>query len=494
MIFMPFGEWAPDKPALTTGVVKAENLLPISDGYESGPSFVKDDYFDAVLDDPLRIMTLRDGVGDSTGFAFTRTNIYVAGADGAWTDITRATGGDYATVANGDWSVIPWGNSFYAVNGLDKIQKYVFGSPNCVDVNGVTTDFVTGKYSTIVKDFHVLADIKNGTALYPFRVWWSGRLRPELFDPSLATMAGWRDHNDIGTIQGITGGDYGVLYGSDGIARFDFYGPPGVFEFANIDLENGCMAPKSIIRLGSISFWLSSRGFRGYSGGGPVSPIGTEKVDRFFLGHANLDKLNLMSVSSLKNRPIVMWLYVSQNSVDGLPDEILFYNYRLGRFSSGKIVGLTLLGDSVIGPDFLDDARGNDLIDVDNPDELIDQNEGIPFIAGLDRNNNVLRVNDFTNPGTIVTSELGDMKTTVRTRIVRARLISDGRIGKYYVTVNSRDYQSDTFTTSPRLVPEPTGSVAINKRGRYNRLTIELEDGFSRLLGIEVEVTEGGIR
>lgn len=491
-MFVPFGEWAPDRPALASGVVLAENVLPIEDGYESGPQFLVDTKFDEIPGTPIKLLTFRDSTGGSRGFVFTLTHIYTNGPDGTWDDITHAAGA-YTTDALGDWSVIPWGDSFYAVNGADKIQKYVFGNAACTDIDGLSGGVLSGKYSTIIRDFHVLANVEEDSTAYPFRVWWSGRLRPELFDPSLVTMAGWKDHVDIGTIRGITGGDYGVLYGSDGIARIDFAGPPGVFQFTNIDLEVGCLHSRSIIQVGAVTFWLSSRGFRTYGGGAQGSAaIGDEKVDRWFLANAALDKLHLMSTLILANRPVVAWLYVSTNSVDGLPDAVLFYNYRKGRFSSGKFSSLSLFGSQITSPDFVDDAEGNDLIDVDGPDELIDEDDGAPFLAGATRDNFVMRINNYSNPGTIITKEVG--KPERRNRIIRARLVSDGRIGQYFLRVQSRDFQNDEYTQSPRLRPERSGSVAVNKRGRYNRITVELEDGFSRLMGLDLEMGDGGMR
>lgn len=357
-----FGEWTPDQPNAMSGITRADNALPTSTGYESGPSVSNGStIFPPVPQRPHFIKTFYDTQGVGFTFAFCPTAIYEL-TPISWRNITHAAG-PYTTPNNRMWEVVAWGNYFFAVNDVDKIQQYNFvgGSEVCVDIDGTETG-VVGRLIAIIGDHLVLADTVESEE-EDYRIRWSGRLRPTMFEPSLVTQAGWRDCVDIGSFRKLVSMSNmsGILLGQTGFALLEYIGPPGVFSMRTMDRETGCLTGASVISVSDRIFWLSSNGWRMYAGGGRALEIGAEKVDRTTLKNLDPDYIDKMSVILLPDRPVIMWLTVSRDSPDHEPDQAYFYNYLMNRWSFGRITDVLSLGVAVPPVALVDPAAGPEL-------------------------------------------------------------------------------------------------------------------------------------
>lgn len=345
-MFIPFGEWTPDQPSNASGIVRAENALPIASGYESGPApNPGKSVFPEIPERPLKVLTFYDSEGVGYTFAFCAEKIYELGGDG-WRNITHEDG-DYNTPPDRTWEVDVWGNFWYATNDIDPIQKYNFalGSEICEDIDG-TESGITARFIAHIADYMVLADVVEEEE-GDYRIWWSGRLRPELYTPSLITQAGFLDCVDIGPFRKLVGNinNYGLLLGLNGVARIDKMGPPQSMAVNTISRRNGCVDGATVRVVGGRTFWLSPTGWCMYDGV-QIVEIGVEKVDRYTIRRVDPEFYHKITSIELDDRPVIMWAYVSQDSQDKEPDEVLYYNYLIKHWSLGKISNVILLGEA----------------------------------------------------------------------------------------------------------------------------------------------------
>src|SRR5438093_2168692 len=115
-MFLTFEEWAPDRAAINTGMVRAMNLLPTTEGYETAPSLIPASYPPipgGAL--PKVIKAFRSSDGSVFTLAFCLNKIYLLQTLYTWTDVTRTT--PYTMGAEATWSVVPWGDMIYCGNG-----------------------------------------------------------------------------------------------------------------------------------------------------------------------------------------------------------------------------------------------------------------------------------------------------------------------------------------------------------------------------------------
>ena len=124
------------------------------------------------------------------------------------------------------------------------------------------------------------------TTQQQYRVRWSAINDETDWTENVNTQSDYQDIPDGGQIMGIRGGEFGLVLLERSIHRMTYVGTPFIFQFDNISRNKGCMASGSIVQYQGITFFLSDDGFY-MCDGQQVTPIGAEKVDRFFLSDAN---------------------------------------------------------------------------------------------------------------------------------------------------------------------------------------------------------------
>lgn len=489
-----FDEWAPDRAALATGMLRTLNLIPTPEGYESGPGFVDTTTYPDLPETPLRVVAFDISDGDISTIAFCQFNIYELRA-GVWAKITHQVAGEfvpYTTDNDGFWSFVKWGDMFYAVNYNDNIQRYVFASGGfCTDITGLPGG-LRARFNVIIRDFHVMFDTNDasGSNATPFRMHWSGRLRPEDFNPSLATGAGFRDIIDIGNLVNAVGGEFGYINGTDAGSRIDTIGPPLQFAVARVDEDIGCLFRETMVKVSGSIFWYSQKGWR-RSEGGPSRPIGQSRVDRYFRQRIDQTAVNLISSVVLRDKPIIFYSYVSTDSVDRIPDEAIFYNYDVDRWSEGAYK-IRSLGTAGPIPLFSDDPTFGEML-VDDLDQLVDaENDIKSIIVAVSPDNKLQMIVPSADSAFIETREVQLIKAK-RAQVTRVRLIAEGDSDQYQARISSRDKQpSMDVTRDPWLNPEKSGSCGANKSGRYHRAGFRLFGAFTSVLGAELFFEERG--
>jgi len=308
-----FKDWLPDQPSILDTVSEANNVIPLAVGY--GPFKSAVNYSGAATEDLNNCFAAKVD-NDVSIFAGGSTKLFkVSSTDLTMEDVSKASG--YTGINR--WKFVQFGNYALASNGSEKIQYY--------DVNS-STDFAdlaaaapVAKYITVVRDFVVGANIGAGT--YPSRVQWSDINDPTDWTAGAASQSDYQELPDGGDITGITGGEFGIVFLEKAIVRMSYIGSPLFFQFDTISRNVGCIEGGSIAQYGGITYFLSDDGF--YScNGQQVVGIGSEKVDRYFFGNANIGDIDSISAAIDPERNLVIWNYTTVSGNRAL----LIYNFE----------------------------------------------------------------------------------------------------------------------------------------------------------------------
>lgn len=258
-------------------------------------------------------------VPTATTFTYARTNANIPSAVATGTVIAPNYTGSYR------WQFIQFGNYAIATNGSEKVQYYdVNASSYFGDLAAAAP---IAKFVTVVRDFVVCANIGAGTN--PSRVNWSDINDPTDWTSGSASQSDFQELPDGGDITGIVGGEFGLVFLEKAIVRMTYIGSPLFFQFDTISRNIGCIEGGSIAQYSGVTYFLADDGF--YScNGQQVTPIGAEKVDRFFFNNANIADIDSISSSIDPERNLVIWNYTSVSGAR----ELLIYNFQTQKWSS----------------------------------------------------------------------------------------------------------------------------------------------------------------
>lgn len=258
-------------------------------------------------------------VPTATTFTYARTNANITSAVATGTVIAPNYTSTYR------WQFIQFGNYAIATNGSEKVQYYdVNASSYFGDLAAAAP---IAKFVTVVRDFVVCANIGAGTN--PARVNWSDINDPTDWTSGSASQSDFQELPDGGDITGIVGGEFGLVFLEKAIVRMTYIGSPLFFQFDTISRNIGCIEGGSIAQYSGVTYFLADDGF--YScNGQQVTPIGAEKVDRFFFNNANIADIDSISSSIDPERNLVIWNYTNTSG----DRELLIYNFQTQKWSS----------------------------------------------------------------------------------------------------------------------------------------------------------------
>jgi len=284
------------------------------------------------------------GTPTSTTFTYAKTNTDVPSASATGTVIAD----NYVGVNR--WNFIQFGDTILAANDKNKIQAWTLGSSTYF--GDVSTNAPVAKYIAVVRDFVVTANIDSG--VQSNKVIWSDINDESDWVSGATSQSDYQVIADGGNITGLTGGEFGLVLLERAIVRMSYIGSPFFFQFDTIARGLGCIEGNSVTKYGNITYFLGDDGF--YScDGSTVTPIGTQKVDKWFFLNANPSKFDQMSASVDPVRKIVVWNFI--NTFGG--NSIMIYNWQVNKWSyaetdvdvvaSSATAGLTLEAMNLYG-------------------------------------------------------------------------------------------------------------------------------------------------
>jgi len=389
----------------------------------------------------------------------------------------------YVTPTNQRWRFTQFGNVLIAANGGNRLQGYNLNSSSTFQ--DLAADAPQSRYVTVVRDFVVSAYV-NSSTIYPYRVQWSALGDESSWANSATTQADFQDIPDGGSIVGITGGEYGLVFMDRSIHRMSYVGSPLVFQFDNISRNLGCYEANSIVQYGGTSFFLSDDGFYA-SDGQQIIPIGNEKVNRYFWSDVDDGTINLMSAAVDPFRKLVIWAYASQSSAT--VDKLLIYNYQTNKWTSGTTNASRVASSST--PSF--DLEGMDVFG--NLEQIQSSFDDRVWLGGKMQFAGVknTKIVTFSGNGNTAYIETGDIEMPgVTSAITLAKPIVDGGSGS--VALFSRRLLNQQVVFGSQTAADAENRVSLRGIGRYHRLQLTPTGQWTNAVGLDVDMNPLGTR
>lgn len=516
-----------------TNVALTSNVATITTasahGYSTGDSVTVDasnNTFDGTY-------TITSTPTDTT-FTYAKTNTDIPSASATGTVITGA----YVGVEK--WNFVQYGNVIITANNKNKLQSFTLGSSSYF--GDLSPNAPVAEYVTVVRDFVVVANLDTNNT--PNKVQWSDINDETNWTSGVTSQSDFQIIPDGGNIHGITGGEFGLILLDRAIVRMTYIGSPYFFQFDTIARGVGCIEGSSVTQYANITYFLGEDGF--YScDGQAVTPIGTQKVDKWFYENANPALFNKMSASVDPVRKIVVWDFV--NIFGG--NSLLIYNWQINKWSYGDTdvdyiatsasAGTTLEGlDSIynvtagsfvatkeytitsvgttdftligavenkVGVKFTATGAGSgtgtavDLAAAQAASRTLDTLAssldsglwagGKLLFAGV-RDNKIVTFTGDNAEAQITTGDVGGEATTV---VTLARPIVDNGSGS--IAIASRTLLSQTPQLGSYTQADAENRVSLRSSGKYHRLSLIPSGGqWSNAIGIEIELTQQGVR
>ena len=402
------------------------------------------------------------------------TNI-VSGADTGTVVFT------YTTPTNQRWRFTQFGNVIVAANGGNRLQGYNLDTSSTFQ--DLAADAPASRYVTVVRDFVVSGYIGS---TFPNRVQWSALGDESSWANSATTQADFQDIPDGGSVVGVTGGEFGLVFLDRAIHRMSYAGSPLVFQFDNISRNLGCYEANSIIQYGGTSFFLASDGFYACDGQ-QIIPIGNEKVNRYFYSDAEESLLNLMSVAVDPFRKLIVWSYASTSSA--VPDKLLIFNFQTNKWSSGTTSVSRVASSS--SPAFT--LEGLDVFG--NLEQISSSFDDRVWLGGKMQFAGVKNAKIITFSGAPMTAtiETGDIEVPGTTSAITiAKPIVDNGSGN--VALFSRRLLNQQVVFGSQVVADSENRVSIRGVGRYHRLQLTPTGSWTSVVGTDIDLNGLGTR
>lgn len=475
-----FGEWMPDQPGISGALTDAKNVVSQAIGYGPLPTAAT---FSAAAAENLTTLVAGKTPANATKlFAAGPTKIYDVSGVGALTNVSKS--GGYTPNANSDrFRFTQFGNVILGTNFSDPVQAYTLGTSTLfADLAGSPP---LCRYLTVVRDFVVTAFISAGGTTYPSRVQWSGINDETTWTSSQITQADYQDIPDGGQIVGIRGGEFGLVFMEKAIHRMSYVGTPFIFQFDNISRGKGCIAASSIAQLQGVTFFLSDDGFY-VCDGQTVTPIGSEKVDRWFFATADESAFDVMSAAVDPVRKLVIW-----NFKDTFAQrKLIIYNFKTQKWTYGD-AGADYISDASTAATTLEglDAISSSIDALSVSLDSILYMGGKYFLGGTS-GAYVVTYNGQPATGTITT---GDVDAGGRSIATLARPQIDG--GSATVAVASRTLLSEVPSYGAAVAADSENRVSLRSNGRYHRFKVTpTGSNWTTAVSLDVDLAGQGVR
>ena len=468
-----FGEWLPDQPGVIGALTTARNCYPKAVGYGPFPQEV--DY----SDDAPQALTAAAAAKDTNSI----TSIYAAGttrlfkldtSDFSWDDISATT---YSGTSG--WKFTQFGNSLIAANESNTMQY--------IDVVSGTTfanlaiDAPKAKFVTVVRDFVVSGyqtDNKN-------RIQWSGINNEKTWTTSATTQADFQNIPDGGFVQGVTGGEFGLVLLERSIVRMSYVGTPLIFQFDNIARNRGCFEPNSVIQWQGITYFLGDDGFYACDGQN-LKNIGAEKVNRYFFNSLKESDLGSMSAAIDPINNLVVWGYPSVDT----DYRVLIYHIATGKWSysdssATRVAPVSTPSITLEGLDAFSasiDALG---VSLDSRNWL----GGKLLLLGIKGS----KLITFTGAAKTATIETSDIESPAnQSMVTMIKPIVDNGTGS--ASVASRLQLNQTVSFPSVTAANSENRIGTRSYGRYHRVKLEPSGNWTTAIGMDVDIQSAGTR
>jgi hypothetical protein len=474
---IPLGPWAPDQARLgAQGLLDVRNAIPAK-GYwlpQRGLQAATDHTLTGAIQGIWATHRLS---GDYELFVSYGGKIYLVGSRTA--DMIDVTGSPYDYDGTARWRGVQFGDLDIRVNGVDETQA------RDLNAGGDYTDLAAGeapisRYIALVRDFPVwgfTTDDLDGTDAY--RVAWPG-LTNGLVDPTNWTdgQSDFQRVQDIGQINGLTGGWFGSLICEAGVATMQ-YGGSALFAFEVKERRIGCRTPTTVNEYRGLTvFYSPEAGWCAFDGTS-VRPIGVERIDRWFADDfdENAGALGWTDVDSKRGH--MLWAYCGRGH-GGRPNRLLRYSVPLDEWAVADIE-IEALGRGKTFGLSLDDIPDMDLFtgDLEDP-ALWSSLPDTLAVAGS-------RLSSFAGDVLTARFETGEFQLgsdETRAMLRRALVLANG--GTATLEIASRERFDGPMTWSTPMAVQSDGWFRCRIPGRSHAARVSMSGAWADAQGVDL--------
>lgn len=250
-----------------------------------------------------------------------------------FTDVSQS-GVTYAATRDEPWQFAQFGDRVIAVTRYNNPQYYDLSTSTLfADLPGSPPK---ARCVAQVRDFVFLGNLEDAGEKRQARVRWSGFDNSEDWttDPG-GTQADFQDlEAEYGDITGIVGGEFATVFQRRAITRFTYVGSPAIFQRDTVEVNRGCIAPLSLIKVAGLIYGYAHDGFFVFDGV-RSKLISDPPIVRWVKNRLTDENASQMRVGHDYNRRVIIWGWPydpagGDNSASGVQ---LIFNYETGRWS-----------------------------------------------------------------------------------------------------------------------------------------------------------------
>lgn len=485
--------FAPDIASVDAAVsAVATNVVPRADGYGPFPGPVP---LSLALPADCRgaVQVQSPAFGTPVYFAGSGTKLYRynLGTTG-WDDVSAA-GATYGVPPGDYWSFAVYGSRLVATTLGAKVQVIdIDTGKRFRDLGGSPP---RARHCGVVGEFLVLA----GLAADPNAVQWSdlGDIETWVLGIKNGHQGDIQLFPDGGAVTGFAGGEAGIVFQERAIRRMVFVpNSAEVFDFSVLEENRGAVAPWAIAKAGARVFFLDRDGFYLFAAGAST-PIGAERVNRFFAGR--VDPAFIAATVAIRDvtGPRILFAYRTRTAPAADPtllDEVLLYDWILDRWT---VVALPLRYGLVAAsaavsvdsiPGSLDDAGQKSL---DDPSYA----GGVPALGVITADGRLALLNGTPLEALFETPD-AMLARPARAFVRGMRLDSDADAWRVAVGTRESLGQSQPVRWRGEAPPNFERFAPCRASGRYHRARVRIPAGtaWSYASGVEPDATAEGAR
>ena len=468
-----FTEWLPDQPGVIGALTNARNVFPKAVGY--GPFPEEEDLSNGASETINSIFAVKDASNTTKVVAGGSTKLFVL--DPATNNLEEANTATYTPAEK--WRFVQFGDYLLAANGQDKLQYADLATT--ITFQELDASAPTSKFITVVRDFVVTGNTLTSVS----ELRWSGINNPETWTPSAVTQADVQEIPEGGAIQGITGGEFGLVLLEKSLVRMSYVGTPLIFQFDNITRNLGCYEANSIVQWRGITYFLSDDGFY-LCDGQRIDAIGAEKVNRFFWDTLQESAISSMSAAIDPFRSLVIWGYPSLENTYRL----LIYHWITKRWSFVD-TNVNFVAD-IASPGVTLEQIDTYSASLDDLQVSLDDRSwlGGKFVFAGGRGDKIIT---FGGPNKTARITTGDIQAdgTFSMVTLAKPIINNGLAS---IAIASRNNLSEAVNFGTAVPADSENRVGLRSFGRYHRLRVIPSGSWDNAIGLEVEIQPAGMR
>lgn len=481
-----FGAFRPDVAGPNSGFAKqADNVLPVSAaggniGYGPLSQLVVAMTAEALSGAPHGSISLRTFDGTQQVYFATESTIERLAADYTWTSIETGR----SVPSGNDVSFVHFGSYLLNSDTSDGFKAYSVESGGTNDaVSGAPAARFIFTANNVV--FALDCDGNNrrmqSSGIGDHTEWKQKGANGKTFEDGGALICGADLKNGAA-----------ILFQDDAMRFIQFGSSAGgsVYSISKVADGRGSVGARSMVSFDGMVFFLATDGFYLFTAGSGNAPIGSEKVNRWFLTRVDQSRLYDVQAAVDPLNTMVWWRFPTLSDTDDtIFPGLLGYNWKLGEWVTATVAtsALSRLATPGYLADDLDSLGPADSIDI-----LMDSRYwqgGQPIFAGLDEN---YKFGTFSGGASAVTLELCDLAGPTSNLITWVTLDTDAENAKFSLGTKDRRADAMSYAAAQSMVAD--GRTPVRGRGKVigGIVTIAAGEEWTYCNGVEDLVPHGG--